>query len=648
MKNIIKTMFMVLCAFCFINSLSAQTPFTTPITIANSDGDSRTLTVGVDPAATYGLDPAFGETELPPMPPDGVFDARFLDLPDRTDHGTGTEIDIRNLVSDTQTDTFKIRFQIGDAPTSDITISWNSDIGTFGGGRWRLTSGLSLTPEIDVDMTKQTSTVVNAENYQTIYVFKSDAVAYRSFGLQTLALDVDNKGKRGKVMRTKSNQVEFCVKVPNTESVPINGLFIQFKTPIDTLSISVDSFATITHDVKQKYNAKTKWTFTNGWVNPGDTVTVCGYGLKDGTKEQGISSWYLTTNGIIQGKKKTQKIGVVFTTNIIRLPMPNIVTALDQMMRQAFPLRTDFLNIGLLDPIHGVKKDTFRYVQHKKYNDVLKTLIKDYGRKGYLLQDSLAGCMTQFDDKRKGFRHGAVIKAKLKTLPPDKHRNRLLGEDLVLKVNILFSQAEYTPAGLGELLINLPESPFNGLTLDSLTKLADEYLTFCQIASVPAATPDEVADLLAMINNAFDATLDTVSWSGSKIVYNGGRPVGDIDFLTRQVGVSPKIIPDLSGQYATVPLVYAVAQNYPNPFNPSTMIEMTLPEEALVTVRVYNMLGQEIAVLTDHEVYEEGVATLQFDARGLASGIYYYRVQMNDVVTGATKFVSTRKMILVK
>ena len=103
---------------------------------------------------------------------------------------------------------------------------------------------------------------------------------------------------------------------------------------------------------------------------------------------------------------------------------------------------------------------------------------------------------------------------------------------------------------------------------------------------------------------------------------------------------------------STVPLVgiedpnnapedYVLKQNYPNPFNPSTTIEYSLPKSDFVTIKVYDPLGREIAVLVD-EYKNGGSYSVNFDAARFASGVYYYRLTTDN------GFSETKKMILTK
>jgi photosystem II stability/assembly factor-like uncharacterized protein len=119
---------------------------------------------------------------------------------------------------------------------------------------------------------------------------------------------------------------------------------------------------------------------------------------------------------------------------------------------------------------------------------------------------------------------------------------------------------------------------------------------------------------------------------------NRGTAVGDHGIILRTttggttwVGVEKKL---------DVPHEFTVCQNYPNPFNPSTTIRYSLPERTHVTLSVHNILGQVVATLVN-EIQGAGSHEVRFDASGLASGVYFYRLQ-------AGSFVETKKLALVR
>ena len=89
-----------------------------------------------------------------------------------------------------------------------------------------------------------------------------------------------------------------------------------------------------------------------------------------------------------------------------------------------------------------------------------------------------------------------------------------------------------------------------------------------------------------------------------------------------------------------VPGVYQLAQNYPNPFNPATKISFNLPQQGLVTLKIYDMLGKEISTLVN-EVRTAGAYTVNFDGSNLASGVYFYRLE-------SKAFTDTKRMLLIK
>lgn len=90
----------------------------------------------------------------------------------------------------------------------------------------------------------------------------------------------------------------------------------------------------------------------------------------------------------------------------------------------------------------------------------------------------------------------------------------------------------------------------------------------------------------------------------------------------------------------SLPVKFNLAQNYPNPFNPSTIISFSIPQTSNVNLSVFNVLGEEVAVLV-HETKSAGSYEVEFNAKNLTSGIYIYKLE-------AGSFKSVKKMLLVK
>ena len=107
-----------------------------------------------------------------------------------------------------------------------------------------------------------------------------------------------------------------------------------------------------------------------------------------------------------------------------------------------------------------------------------------------------------------------------------------------------------------------------------------------------------------------------------------------------KVDPTPCIISGISQIPEEVPTEYILSQNYPNPFNPVTKIKFSIPKEGMVTLRVFDMLGREVAELVN-EFKSTGTYIIDFNGSELSSGIYYYRLETPE-------FFDVKKMILIK
>jgi Secretion system C-terminal sorting domain len=90
----------------------------------------------------------------------------------------------------------------------------------------------------------------------------------------------------------------------------------------------------------------------------------------------------------------------------------------------------------------------------------------------------------------------------------------------------------------------------------------------------------------------------------------------------------------------TLPIGFELYQNYPNPFNPSTSISFSLPARSFVSLKVFDLIGREVTSIVSEEL-SAGKYMRQWSAKGMPSGVYFYRIQ-------AGSFIETKKFVLLK
>ncbi len=140
-----------------------------------------------------------------------------------------------------------------------------------------------------------------------------------------------------------------------------------------------------------------------------------------------------------------------------------------------------------------------------------------------------------------------------------------------------------------------------------------------------------------------------------KITVEYVHTTGDAGMYLRWAGSNPTnvihkkyLVPDLDAlmisnenrEETEIPTELKLNQNYPNPFNPSTQIEFSLPENGIIQLKIFNIVGQTVQVLVD-EVRNRGIHSVTFDATGLSSGVYFYQLEFNGTII-------SNKMLLMK
>ncbi|MDI6767109.1 MAG: T9SS type A sorting domain-containing protein [Bacteroidota bacterium] len=280
------------------------------------------------------------------------------------------------------------------------------------------------------------------------------------------------------------------------------------------------------------------------------------------------------------------------------------------------------------------------YFWPKAYGDVWKTLCDKLTR--HTDDCQLA---RGFDTDVKG----KLMLKRWKSVSPNKKNDILVQELTILDINIWASVKGITPTGFGDLCYYEPGNALHGMSINAIAAYADEVMTNWE--GVPFTIYQNLCVVIKKLNEAFydDFNYDVAQWNvtTSVLYFPGVRPLYEVDYLRSCTSPAPAPTPPA---VEPLPTVYALGQNYPNPFNPTTTVSFDLPFTSIVTLKIYNMLGQEVGTLLNREEFEAGAEEVEFDASTLASGIYLYRIvaeQIDDEGVGQT-FTQVKKMVLVK
>lgn len=138
--------------------------------------------------------------------------------------------------------------------------------------------------------------------------------------------------------------------------------------------------------------------------------------------------------------------------------------------------------------------------------------------------------------------------------------------------------------------------------------------------------------------------LDTKSFTDPNLTY---RIYASSNYAQSEYSSEISIVVTSVENETSLPKQYSLMQNYPNPFNPSTIIKYSLPKESNVSIKIYNILGEVTARLVNNEVKSMGNYEVNFNAKNLSSGIYFYEINAS-AVDGSENFNSIKKMLLIK
>lgn len=194
----------------------------------------------------------------------------------------------------------------------------------------------------------------------------------------------------------------------------------------------------------------------------------------------------------------------------------------------------------------------------------------------------------------------------------------------------------------------------DGLTKSTYQNEPSPYEPFVQDEFyLPITLPLEQDGQASYLSEEFRSFIDHIIATNAlkNIHVNGAQQVADISYIENFEITTSDHAPvwtrfdftrDFDDTYEELPEEFLVGPNYPNPFNPSTTIPFELDEPTDVTVTVYDIMGRTVSVISENQSFNAGEHTLTFNAEGLTSGIYIYRIELG---TGESR---TQKMSLIK
>jgi Secretion system C-terminal sorting domain len=221
--------------------------------------------------------------------------------------------------------------------------------------------------------------------------------------------------------------------------------------------------------------------------------------------------------------------------------------------------------------------------------------------------------------------------------------DRMVGSSITGSSNILAYASTFSSGNTAVVVLNIGSTKQVVKVEPSNIGVGNRFYVYTLTGGSTAALPQSV-----VVNG--DSGIGTV-WGpntdlpniaavaypiGNSIAFNA--PPFSVEYVLLDAGKN--ILSAVERKNATPPVTFELSQNYPNPFNPTTKIEYSVPQDGFISLKVYNVLGQEVATLFSG-MQRPGNYTALFDASRLASGVYFYRLQAGNIQV-------TKKLVVMK
>ncbi len=646
------------CGFAVPGAPGPVVGFQCDVMVADAGGRSgNTVTFGTHPDATDGIDEALGELELPPAPPAGVFDTRLV-FPDGT---TSSLIDLR--MDGQEEITWTVKFQPG-ADGYPITLTWNPD--NLPEGSFVMKDALTGTL-VNVNMkAEDMATVTNAALTSLVIEYTQQITvncpAMGGWNMVSCPVDMDDMSVANIFPDAASNVFAFDNGYTTvTDLLTGDGYWVKFDdaTSHDMTGMPVMTPVAIAEGWNMiggyEYDVTVSGITTDpagllasnffgfgatGYFNPTDLVPGQGYWIK--SSGDGVMMFNMTKKSPVEVNNTAAffEIAIAATDG----------NASYDMMVGIDPEATDGIDADLMEAELPPAPPAGIFDSRMVFLDGVTSSLYDF-RTGDI---NMNGTVTHKIQWQLGTGTEFIatiaipeVTGTIEMTVQDPFGGAIVSETIM--------DGETTPVVVTNAALTSLD-----VTIVYTAPIPVEFTTFA--ANVAGEKVELTWETATETNNKgfeVERSSDDVSFTSIGFVDGNGTSAeahsysfvdhhatsGTYYYRLKQV--------DFDGTYAYsntvevdfVPTEFSLGQNYPNPFNPTTKIKFALPVAAKVSVKVYNVVGQQVAELINGQ-FELGLHEVSFNASQLSSGVYFYTIEAAGV--DGQSFGTTKKMMLMK
>lgn len=593
--------------------------------LQDSNNFNRVLHFGARVMATFCADTALGEFMLPPLPPTGIFDARFVN-PHLNDDGTcfdqGLLTDLRQFASTVQIDTYLVHFQPSELATS-VRLSWSALTQSYDGPVvMRDQFGGFL---LNVDMKAETTvTITNLALSAVVITAEGPTIPEEATGVTLPAESVTQFTATLRGIVTAG----FGITTARFQWGPTTNYW--YETPVQDVSdIDTSQLAVPLNGL----SSATTYHFRLVYENNG---TFFG-------EDQSFTTLVVIPPEVLSVPLQVRRTSGP-SINLLMGVHPQATRCVDPDLGEYFlppaPPQGTF-DARWLDPRgpegcfdQGLSVDLRRQSERTQL-DTFRLAIQS-PIEGFPIRISWANVLNYFNGPLRliDIYGGLIVDVDMENVTHHFLTDPLVTEFLILAGDSLTG----SPGVLTE------DAAFVTGTSAQLRGLVNSHGFATAVWFDWGTTPSYGSSTTPI---AIDADTTTIGVARTLFTLSPGTTyhfriaAQNVNGLVHGPDRSFTTFPSTSvGDQTDLPGSFALYQNYPNPFNPETMIRFDLPMESTITLKIYDVLGRELETLVNGRL-QAGSHTATLLANQWGSGIYLYRLQ-------AGEFVQIRRMVLMK